>query len=242
MAVGRPTHLFIVCSAHPHVGKTLTARLLIEFQHASERPVAAFDLGTEMPTLTEFLPRLTTVASLGEINDQLALLERLASNDSAPKVLDVGHRVLARFFTILRDIDFAAHAERLMIKPVVLFVAVPDQVSARACEILREQFPSFELIPVDNAYVTQGHPLGPGFAPTVPGISPLQLPELSPDLQAYVAQRACSLVDLHRAGQQALHPALWEEFDDWLRSCFSQLREIDVALLTNDLKSSIDQP
>ena len=56
MAEGQPTYLYVVCSTHPRVGKTLMARLLIEFQRANERPVLGFDLGSNGPALAEFLP------------------------------------------------------------------------------------------------------------------------------------------------------------------------------------------
>ena len=43
----RRTPVFIVCSPLPRVGKTLVARLLVEFFVADERPVAAFDLNPD---------------------------------------------------------------------------------------------------------------------------------------------------------------------------------------------------
>jgi hypothetical protein len=238
MAVGRPTNLFFVCSAHPGVGKTLTARLCVEFQHANDRPVAAFDLGSDGLALAEFLPEFTTPASIADIRGQMALFERLASDDGAPKVVDVGHLALAPLFVMMRDVDFAAEAARRQIKPIVLFVATSDDVSARAYAILREQFPDFTFVPVDNEPVTQGHDPGARFAPSFAGAPLLRIPPLSADLHAVCEQRPCSFADLYKRVQYDLPDDQWNELGDWLRHCFRQLRELDLALLATDLNSS----
>ena len=240
MAVGRPTYLFIVCSAHPRVGKTLTARLIVEFQHANARPVAAFDLGSDEPALAEFLPAFATPASIDEIRGQMALFEQLTSTDEVPKVVDVGHRALAPLFMIMRDIDFEGEAKRRLIRPIIVFVAAPDDVSARAYAILNEQFPTFGFMLVNNEYVVQGRDLGTLSPPSFVGVPSLVVPQLSPDLQAWCEQRPCSFADLHRGGSDLLSPELWGELDDWLRQCFRQLRESELAMMTNDLDSSLD--
>jgi hypothetical protein len=234
MAVGRPTYLFIVCSAHPRVGKTLAARLVVEFEHANGRPVAAFDLGTGAPALAEFLPDFTAPAAIEEINGQMALFERLASDDGAPKVVDVGHRALAPLFMIMRDVNFATLAAQRGIQPIVLYVAAPTELSARGYAILREQFPTFGFVPVENAYATRGESIEEVFPTSLVGAPSLQLPELSPALRVLVEHRPCSFAELYRSGQQELSPDLWAEFDDWLRQCFRQLRDLDLALQMND--------
>ena len=238
MAVGRPTNLFFICSARPGVGKTLTARLCIEFQHANERPVAAFDLGSDGPGLAAFLPEFATPASIADIRGQMALFEQLAGDDGAPKIVDVGCRALAPLFVIMRDVDFAAEAKRRLIKPIVLFVATPDDVSARAYAILRDQFPDFTFVAVDNEPVTQGHELGP-LAPSLAGAPVLKIPPLSANLQAVCERPPCSFANLYQRIQYDLPDELWNELGNWLRQCFRQLRELDLALLATDLNSSL---
>jgi hypothetical protein len=239
MAVSRPTNLFFTCSARPGVGKTLTARLCVEFQHANDRPVAAFDLGSDGLALAEFLPEFTTPASIADIRGQMALFERLASDDGAPKIVDVGCRALAPLFVIMRDVGFAAEAARREIKPVVLFLATPDDVSARAYAILREQFPGFVFVPVDNEPATQGHDIGALFAPSLAGAPVLRTPPLSAELQAVCEQRPSSFADLYKRVQYDIPDDQWNELGDWLRHCFRQLRELDLALLATDLHSSL---
>jgi hypothetical protein len=71
----------------------------------------------------------------------------------------------------------------------------------------------------------------PLFPSTFAGVPTLQLPQVSADLQAYIDQRPCFMMGLHQLGEEAFPPGVWAELDDWLRRCFRQMRELDVALL-----------
>jgi hypothetical protein len=51
-------------------------------------------------------------------------------------------------------------------------------------------------------------------------------------------QRPCSFADLYKRVQYDLPDDQWNELGDWLRHCFRQLRELDLALLATDLNSS----
>jgi hypothetical protein len=233
MAEGQPTYLYFVCSTHPRVGKTLMARLLIEFQHANERPVLGFDLGSDGPALAEFLPEFAASASIDGVREQMALFEPLVRGDGAPRVVDVGHRALATLFMLMRDVDFAAAAGLRAIRPIVLYVAASGDQSMRGYAILRDQFPSFGFVPVSNEAIVGSADIVPYYASTIAGAPVLLLPAVSADLQVQIDQRPCSLIGLHQLGEEAFPPGVWAELDDWLRRCFRQMRELDVALQMN---------
>ena len=118
----RRTPIFIVCSPRPRVGKTLLARALAEFFRADERPVSAFDVNPDEFSLVDYLPGYTAVASVAETRDQVALFEQILAVDRVPKVIDLGNTMFDRFFTVIREIGFAAEAGRRDIVPVVLFI------------------------------------------------------------------------------------------------------------------------
>ena len=48
------TPLFILCSPQTRVGRTLVARLLIDFFLMEDRPAAGFDFVVEPPSLDRF--------------------------------------------------------------------------------------------------------------------------------------------------------------------------------------------
>ena len=65
--VASRTPLFIVCSPQQRVGRTLVARLLLDFLLMEDRSVAGFDFDAEPPSLADFLPGQTTIAEITDI-------------------------------------------------------------------------------------------------------------------------------------------------------------------------------
>ena len=88
----------IVASPRPRVGKTLLARLLADFHLHEGRSVAAFDLNVGERTLVQFLPEKTTIATIRDINGQMALFDRLIADEDTSKVIDLGHELFEVFF------------------------------------------------------------------------------------------------------------------------------------------------
>ena len=73
---------------------------------------------------------------------------------------------------IMRDVNFATIAAQRAIQPIVLYVAAPTELSARGYAILREQFPTFGFVPVENAYATHGHSIEEMFPANLVGAPP----------------------------------------------------------------------
>lgn len=88
----------IAASPRPRVGKTLLARLLADFHLHEGRSVAAFDLNVGERTLVQFLPEKTTIATVRDINGQMALFDRLIADEDTTKVIDLGHESFESFF------------------------------------------------------------------------------------------------------------------------------------------------
>ena len=127
------TSVTVVCSPRPRVGRTLVARLLVDFFLDNGREVRAFDLNVE-PDLTQFLPGHAETAKVGDIKGQMALFDRLIAQDSTTKVIDLGPGAFETFFSVARDIDFAGEARRRSIAPVILFLIAPDGVGRCLCD------------------------------------------------------------------------------------------------------------
>ena len=88
----------IVASPRPRVGKTLLARLLADFYLQEGRSVATFDLNAGERTLAQFLPEKTTLATVRDINGQMALFDRLIADEDTTKVVDIGHEFVRIIF------------------------------------------------------------------------------------------------------------------------------------------------
>src|SRR5580700_3634387 len=100
------TPVFIICSRRPRVGKTLAARLLIEFLHGDGRAVAGFDINPDDYALADCLPRHAAVANIANTRGQIALFDKLVVDDGTAKILDVGASSFEGFFSLVHELGF----------------------------------------------------------------------------------------------------------------------------------------
>ena len=120
--MSRPTHVYVVLSPRPRVGKTLMARVFTEFYRSEGRPVAAYDLDPTEAALSEFLPGFAVASQIADTRGQMALFDRLIVDDEKPKVVDVGTAVFSHFLTVMTEIDFVPEARRRSVEPIIVYV------------------------------------------------------------------------------------------------------------------------
>src|SRR5262245_14413511 len=128
----RQTPIFIVTSFRPRVGKTVVARALAEYFLALRKRVVAFDINPGESKLIDFLPVCTVAAGLNVIRGEMALFDQLIISDEVPKVVDLGHLLLPKFFELVQQLNFVKEAQRRNIALMVLFVADPDDRSRQS--------------------------------------------------------------------------------------------------------------
>jgi hypothetical protein len=224
------TPVYVVCSPRARVGKTLLARLLIDFLRMESQPVEAFDLDKSEPSLLDYLPSDVTSADINDTRDQVELFDHLVVNDGIVKVLDVGHSAFDPFFALVEQIDFPAEAHRRLVQPCILFVMDVDRSSSRAVAGLQRRFPDLPLIPVHNEAVMSAH----RFAERRPSSAPLRIPLLPPVLKAVVDKPSFSFVN--SSGRSSETPSLLQA---WLKQVFVQFRELELRLLLKELSLQI---
>jgi len=224
----------IVASPRPRVGKTLLARLLIDFLLHEDSSVAGFDLNSGEGRLAQFLPEHAIAASVGDVNGQMAVFDRLIVNDGVAKVVDLGHESFASFFTVAHQIGFIEETNNQGIVTAVLFVLTPDASSVEAYAGLRKRFPQAMLVPAHNEI------LGPAHSGKYPigqtGVI-MQLPVLTPALRKYGDRPPFSFADRRCLSQ--LPPELLLDLQQWLRQVHIEFHEMTLRMLLADLSSAI---
>lgn len=240
-AGGGPAPIYIVCSPSRRVGKTLTARLLIEHHLADARPVAAFDLADETPQLADYLPGHVAVVDLADIRDQMALFDGLIADHAVPKVIDVGYRAFGMFFDIIHKIDLFEEAHRRGIEPVILFMIDPDPKAEKAYALLRRSFPGTSLLPARNLTVAKGLRYGDAFPHASTLAASLEIAELVPPLRSLVDRPGFSFADFARRPppETRLSAKTRDELLSWIRRFRFQLREIELCLIYEQILSGL---
>jgi hypothetical protein len=231
------TSVTIIASPRPRVGKTLLARLLVDFHRHEGHAVAGYDLNTGEGTLREFLPEHTTAAVVGNVKGQMALFDRLIADDGVAKVIDVGHESFAPFFAIADQIGFLAETNKQAIAVAILFLLTPDASSVEAYASLSKRFPGMLLSPVHNEI------LGPaqyrGKYPIGHGALLLRIRLLAPGLRKYIERPPFSFADDNAASDAGLPADVHAELQHWLRRVHVEFRELGLRMLLADLQSSI---
>src|ERR1700728_1959212 len=132
-----PPPLFIVASPHQKVGKTLIARLLIDFFGTTGRAVEGYDLHPRKPELAERFPHLVRPIDIGDTRGQMQLFDRLLTDDSTTKVIDLGCGFFDQFFAVMQEISFVTEARQRLIESIILFVAGTQTATVRTSAELR---------------------------------------------------------------------------------------------------------
>jgi hypothetical protein len=241
-AAGRRTPIFIVASPRPQVGKTFIARLLIDFLRLQGGDPIAFDLNPSGDALRDYLPTVTIAADVEDTKGEMALFDRLIVADGTPKVVDVGNASFERFFKVTREIRFIEAAQRRSIEPMILFAADPHPVAVKAYADLQRRFPRAVLVAVLNDAITKDRKLRDKFPFTRTATVPLQITALSPMLKAQIETSSCSFADVHDQLPLDIPVGLAHELRAWTRRTFVEFRELELRLLLEQLRASMDNP
>jgi hypothetical protein len=230
--MAQPAPLYIVASPRPRIGKTLIARLLMEFLRQSRRPLVGYDLNPREPTLAERFPKLVWPVNIADTRGQMELFDRLLADPASTQVIDLGYGPFDQFFAVMREISFVQEARRRGIEPIVLFVADPSAATVRSYAELRRRLPA-TFVPVHNESVALMF-ANEDFPPTRAECGLIRIPRLSPlvrgvidrpnfSFNAYMAKQSGGPTEVHQ----------------WIGNIYTEFRDFELRLLMGRLTSSL---
>lgn len=228
----------IVASPRSRVGKTLLARLLVDYHQHEGRAVRGYDLNTGETSLAKFLPEQAAVSGVDDVQAQMALFDSLVAADDIHKVVDVGHEAFGSFFELAHRIGFAEEARRRGIAPVILFMISPDRASVDAYRDLRGRFPRATLAPVHNEMLGSAQHRDK-FPTAGRAAALLRFPALTPGLRKYIETPPFSFSQERLANARNIPIDVHIELQRWLRKIHLEFRELDLRVLLADLQSSL---
>jgi hypothetical protein len=227
------TPLYIIASRHPRVGKTLIARLLIEFFRLSGRLLVGYDLDPREPALAAFFPNLVSAVDIADTRGQMALFDRVIADNWRTTVIDLGDGLFEQFFAVMAEIGFAQEARRRLIEPIVLFITDSAPTTARSYIELRRRLRQTTFVPVHNEAASFMF-IPKDFPPTRPECGVIRIPRLSPIVRGVIDRPGFSF-GAHLANQTG-GPT---EVHSWIGTIFAQFRELELRLLIGELESSL---
>jgi hypothetical protein len=228
----RSSPLYIIASPRPRTGKTLLARLLLEFFRESSRPVVGYDLNPREPALTERFPELVWPIDIAETRGQMELFDRLLADNTSTKVIDLGYRSFDQFFAVIDEIGFVREAQRQLIEPIILFVTDSAAPTARSYAELR-QYLAATFVPVHNEAVSLVF-VSEDFPPSRAECGVIRIPRLSPIVRGVIDRPSFSFSDF-----MIERPGASTEMHQWVGEIVTEFREFELRLLMGRLSSSL---
>jgi hypothetical protein len=228
----QPAPLYIVTSPRPRMGKTLLARLMMEFFILGGRPLVGFDLNPREPMLAGRFPKLVWPVDVTDIRGEMELFDRLVADTTSTKVIDLGYGPFEHFFQVMRDIGFAQEARRRGIEVIVFFVA--DQAIATVRSYAELQlWAAATFVPVHNESVSLLFSKE-DFPPTRPECGMIRIPRLSQIVRGVVDRPSFSF-NTYLAKQ----PGGPTEVHTWTADIYTQFRDFELRLLMGKLTSRL---
>jgi hypothetical protein len=227
IGTGVRSPVMIVCSPRPRVGRTLVARLLVDYYLADSRPVVAFDANPNDPVLSDYLPGHAIPATIADTRGQMALFDRLIVNIGVPKVIDLAADQFTHFFDIVEEIAFVEEARQRAIDTVVVYVTEDHPKSVDAYRRLLARFPTATAMPVHNeifenfAATGQSHPAR--------GAMPVHITQLPTLLFGVIYHPGFSIADFLKRPSE--YPTMLHK---WTSQPFIAFRDLELRLAMAD--------
>jgi hypothetical protein len=225
--------LYIIASPRPRVGKTLIARLLVEFLRASDRALIGFDLNPREPAFAAHFPHHVSTVDITDTRGQMALFDRLITSDVQTTVIDLSYSAFETFFAVMTEIGFVREARRHQIEPVVLFVSDSTPATVRAYAAVRRDLETTAFVPVHNEIVSVMFEKA-DFPPTRAEFGVIRIPRLSPMVRGVVDRPSFSFgryMTERQGGPTEIH--------SWIGTIFTEFRELELRLLMARLSASL---
>jgi hypothetical protein len=187
----------IVCSDQHRNGKTLLARLLVDFLMLDGRDPFCIDTDAPEGPLRAYFPGRTALADFAAITGQMKVFDTILAAPGRDYVIDLPARHTERFFQTARDLGFFAECAKLGFRVFVFYIVDNSFHSLKAAYALRDQGDFDLFIPVRNMLVRSHWPEDEGA---------LTLPYLAAPIASAIQNRRFSLREFVNGDPQGLAP------------------------------------
>jgi hypothetical protein len=228
----QPAPLYIITSPRPRMGKTLLARLMMEFFLHSGRPLVGFDLNPREPMLAGRFPKLVWPVDITGIRGEMELFDRLIADTTSTKIIDLGYGPFEHFFRVMGEIGFAQEARRRGTEAIVFFLTDQAIATVRAYAELQHSVAA-TLVPVHNESVSLLFSKE-DFQPTRPECGMIRIPRLSQIVRGVIDRPSFSF-NAYLANQ----PSGPTEVHTWTADIYAQFRDFELRMLMGKLTSSL---
>jgi hypothetical protein len=153
----QPT-IYIIASDQHRNGKTLLARLLVDYLMLDGRDPFVIDTDAPDGPLRNFFPGRTALADFAAITGQMKVFDTILAAPGRDYIIDLPARHTDNFFAAERDLSFFTECQKIEFRIFLFFVVDYSLLSEKAAKTL-QHYPNIDLfVPVRNQLVRSAWP------------------------------------------------------------------------------------
>ena len=218
-----PPIVYIVCSGRHRIGKTLLARVLIDYLLLDQRNPFVFDADWPDGPLRKHFPDRAVRVDLKHITGQMKLFDTILSLPSSDHVIDIPAGDTQRFSDACATIEFSNEARRQGFKVVVLYIVEATEEAAWAAQVMNSKVLPDLFVPVHN--------LSAGSVwPEMARLLTITMPDLGPELAAVLTAKDLSFRPLMLRDLGPVPEHLRAGLNVFLYELMIGFRDIELAL------------
>ena len=145
--------IYIICSDRHRNGKSLLARVLVDYLMLEGKDPFVIDAGVPDGPLRAAFPGRTALVDFAQIQGQMKLFDTIMGSPGRDYVIDLPAPQTEKFFEAYHQLDFGREATNEGFQIVVLFIVDKDLSSLKVADELLDLVDSAMFIPVRNAHV-----------------------------------------------------------------------------------------
>ncbi len=231
-------HIHIVGSGESRNGKTLLARLIIDFTLMAGGEPGIFDADAPLGRLAEWYPERASIIDLKTTGGQIAVFDRMLEDPSIDYVIDLPDRDLLRFFAVAQQTGFISEAERVGLRTDLLFVLDRPDVTLQALRTIRSGHSVLRIIPVFNEASRINAQIAGGDTAmaVLAEMAEFRLPRLDRQMMHLIEQRSFSFRRFLEDGEPELRALQRTVLRGFLRTVFGQFHDLGLVAGAGALK------
>lgn len=215
--MAHPT-VHIVCSDQHRNGKTLLARLLVDYLLLDNRDPFIVDTDAPDGPLRNFFPGRTTLADFAAIKGQMKLFDTILAAPGRDYVIDLPARHTENFFHTARDLDFFAACKEQGFRIFVFYMVDNTFTSLKAAQTLQRDKSIDLFVAVRNGQVGSTWPEDDGA---------LTLPFLPAPVASAIANRRFSLREFVQGDPQGLDSAMVLQLQNFMLEVLNSFHNLE---------------
>jgi hypothetical protein len=221
--------VYITASDQHRNGKTLLARLLVDYLMLDGLDPFLIDTDVPEGPLRSYFPGRTLLADFASMQGRMKVFDTILASPGRDYVIDLPQRHTMPFFQAVKDLSFFAETKAQGFRIFVLFIVDIDRASARAAHETQEIKNIDLFVPVHNHFVGTSWPHDEGA---------FDLPNLDGEIVPEVLNRRFSFRSFVQGDKQNLPDQMHLKLNQFLYDILQNLSNLEPMTSLKGLRGS----